>query len=451
MVALDTLRPHLTPGFVEAFRALGKQVGYRNLGRAIAYVELSPNGDKPAIPTAHAPKASRSGRKGKATRAARQESAPIDSPGQTPTKGVRCLQENLAAGIATVKRAAPKRFTLPQCECILLATEGGRLKLTATDLQTAITTWVGAKVDGELTIAVSAKALADAVNAFPKEAIALDIVDGGLRLTCEGRTTTLPIDASRQDFPPIPKVVGTMFTVDPYQLRHAIGQVEFAASKDDARPILTTLNAKIDSGQLTLACADGFRLAVHTLPLMSSDGQHEINIPARAMRHLARLVAKEDESVGFTIGEKAIRFDLHLVEITVALESGTFPDYSKLIPANGTAKATVYRDALLQEVTAAGAVAKNGSNIARLELLPDKVRVMGSDGEGGEYSGEVDAALEGKPGRIAFDWVYLRDTLRAVDAEQVTLEITSPTAPGVIRLVGQNGYSCVIMPMFVRE
>jgi DNA polymerase-3 subunit beta len=183
---------------------------------------------------------------------------------------------------------------------VLLETDGGRLKLVATDLTIAITCWIGATVEEEGSVTVPARLLTDFVSSLPNDKIDLQVTGRGkqLHIQCARNEATMAgMDA--QDFPPVPQVSdGLTLTLDSKTLRQAIGQVQFAAATDDTRPVLTGIHTLAEGNILTLAAADGFRLAVHKLPLDADVAEKvEVIIPARALREIERLAADEDEPI----------------------------------------------------------------------------------------------------------------------------------------------------------
>ena len=141
-----------------------------------------------------------------------------------------------------------------------MSTDQGRLKLTATNLEIAVTTWVGAKIESEGAITVPARLQTDFVTSLPDGQIdiAMTPKPKGIQLTCarfDGRI--IGIDAD--EFPPIPSVEGGVgVSISSDILRHAINQVVFAAATEDSRPVLTGVKVEIDGNQFTLAAADGF-------------------------------------------------------------------------------------------------------------------------------------------------------------------------------------------------
>jgi DNA polymerase-3 subunit beta len=365
-----------------------------------------------------------------------------------------CLQENLNRGLGVVGRAVATRTTLPITNNVLLATEKSRLKLVATNLEMAISCWIGAKVEEEGAITVPARLLTEFVSSLPAEKvdIALSPQTKTLGLKCarfEARISG--IDA--KDFPPIPKVADGIATkVKVEELHQGIAQVAFAAATEESRPVLTGVDAKFEGDSLTLAAADGFRLAVYKLPLAAAVSKEtEAIIPARALSELSRLIG-EEEVVDITVNSAKGQalFRLKNIEIVSQLVQGTFPNYAQLIPQSYTSRAVVSVGDFLRATKTASIFARDGSGIVRLMMSPGKLVVSARSEEIGDDVGEIDAEVEGEEAKIAFNGKYLTDVLGVLRESQVALEATNPSSPGVVRPVGVDNYIHVVMPMFVQ-
>ena len=374
---------------------------------------------------------------------------------------VSCLQENLNRGLGVVGRAVATRTTLPITNNVLLATDESRLKLVATNLEMAISCWIGAKVEEEGAITVPARLLNEFVSSLPADKIDISIAPGTktLGLKCarfEARISG--VDA--KDFPPIPKVdEGIVTKVEVEALRQAINQVVFAAATEESRPVLTGVDARFNGDLLTLAAADGFRLAVYKLTLAEPVSQEaEVIIPARSLAELSRLMSDQDETVDITINPNKSQalFRLKNMELVSQLVQGTFPQYEQLIPQSYSSKAVVDVAEFLRASKTASIFARDSSGIVRLvvtsggELVPGKLTISARSEEIGDDVGEIDAMVDGEESKIAFNGKYLADVLGVIREQQVSLETTAPSSPGVIRPVGVDNYVHVVMPMFVQ-
>lgn len=373
-----------------------------------------------------------------------------------------CLQENLNRGLNVVGRAVATRTTLPITNNVLLATDEARLKLVATNLEMAISHWIGAKVETEGQITVPARLLTEFVASLPSDRVDLNMASGSkvVELNCarfEARISG--VDA--KDFPPIPKVdEGVNTKVEVESLRQAINQVVFAVASEESRPVLTGVDAQFEGDLLTLAAADGFRLAVYKLPLSTPvDEKIEVIIPGRTLAELGRLIGDDEEVIDITVNpnKSQILFQMKNTQLVSQLVQGTFPQYSQLIPQNCNTKVVVDVAEFLRATRTASIFARDGSGIVRLvatpgggELAPGKITVSARSEELGDDVGEIDATVEGEEAKIAFNGKYLTDVLSVLREPQVTLETTNPSSPGVIRPVGVDNYTHVVMPMFVQ-
>ncbi|MFH1003150.1 MAG: DNA polymerase III subunit beta, partial [Chloroflexota bacterium] len=306
-----------------------------------------------------------------------------------------CLQENLNRGLNVVGRAVATRTTLPITNNVLLATDQSRLKLVATNLEMAISCWIGAKVEGEGAITVPARLLTEFVSSLPSDKIDinLDAATRTLGLKCarfEARISG--VDA--KDFPPIPTVdEGINTQIEAEALRQGISHVVFAAAVEESRPVLTGVDAKFSGDLLTLAAADGFRLAVYKLPLARPvSGEAEVIIPARTMAELNRLAADQEEAIEIAVnpGKGQAIFRLKNIELVSQLVQGTFPNYSQLIPQSYQTRAVVSVAEYLRAAKTASIFARDGSGIVRLviaggkELTPGKLTISARSEEIGD-------------------------------------------------------------------
>jgi DNA polymerase-3 subunit beta len=372
-----------------------------------------------------------------------------------------CLQENLNRGLSIVGRAVATRSTLPITQNILLSAEQSRLKLAATNLEMAITCWVGAKVKQKGDITVPARLLSDFVNSLPNDLIEVNLPANSRILELKSghfQAHIHGIDAA--DFPPIPQINdGITTTIEAASLREGIAQVAFAAATEESRPVLTGINTEFDGEQLNLAAADGFRLAVHKTTLSSPVKEKTtVIIPARTLSELNRLIGEQEEPVEITVNEKKsqILFRLKDAEIVSQLIQGSFPNYSQVIPQSYTTRAVVDVNEFLRVTKMSSIFARDASGIVRLvitpgtELTPGKVTVSAQAEEVGDNVGEVDALTDGEEAKIAFNVKYLSDVLSILSQAQVALELTTPSSPGTIRPIGVDNYVHVVMPMFVQ-
>jgi DNA polymerase-3 subunit beta len=379
---------------------------------------------------------------------------------------ISCLQENLSRGLAVVGRAVASRATLPVTQNVLLSVDQSMLKMSATNLEIAMTTWVGAMIEKEGSITVPARLLTEFVNSLPNDKIDLELDQGSGLLQISSGSSNAHINITEaSEFPPIPTVDdGVAAEVDPLVLKSAITRVAFAAATEESRPVLTGVEMKLEDSNFTMAAADGFRLAVHHGALLKSVSEPmSMIVPARTMTEVNRLIGEREEPVEIlmTPAKGQVMFRVRggdTVEIVSQLLQGTFPNYEQLIPQSYTTRAVMDLPTVLRAARTASIFAKDGSNIIRMHLMPaaadtepPKVEISAKSEEVGDNQDLVDLdEIEGEEGKIAFNSRYLLDVLAVLEKGKVALETTTSSSPGVFKPTDSDDYIHVVMPMFVQ-
>jgi len=379
---------------------------------------------------------------------------------------ITCLQENLARGLATVGRAVASRSTLPVLSNILLESDEGRLRLAATNLEIGVSCWIGARVEEEGRTTVPARLLTEFVNSLPPGQIEMELSERTqtLNLKCARYEANIKgIDAS--EFPLVPTAdtiaaqgAGHRLHLQAENFRRMIDQAVFAAATDESRPILTGVLAQFHQGGLTLAAADGFRLAVTSADVGADlDETTSVIIPARALSELARISTGEEETIELIItpGRNQVLFHLPNTDLVSQLIEGNFPDYKQIVPKSYNTRTVVNTQDLLKAVKVAFLFARDAANIIRFnavpgsELTPGQMIVTATSAEFGDNVSEIDASIQGDETEIAFNARYMIDALNVVGTPEVAVETSTSSSPGVLRPVGGNDFLCVIMPMHI--
>ncbi len=220
---------------------------------------------------------------------------------------VTVLQENLARGLSTVSRAVSPRSTLPVLANVLIATDEGRLRLSATNLEMGITCWIPARIEQEGSTTVPSRTFADLVNTLPGDQVQLLLDTATQSLNVQGGASNNDIKCiDAQEFPPlpVPDMAGAI-QMNVVDFKEMIHQVAFAASTDEARPVLMGVLVQVDKDKVTMAAADGFRLSVRKANL-SSPAPHPLNaiIPARALNELARIAADGEDMIQMVAAQR---------------------------------------------------------------------------------------------------------------------------------------------------
>ena len=377
---------------------------------------------------------------------------------------VSCLQDQLQRAIAQVSRAVASKTALPVLSNVLIATDDGRLKISATNLEIGITTWIGASIEGEGRTTVDARLLNEFVSTLPNGPVQLTVEPPKPVLNVKsGRDSAAVNGIDAEDFPVIPSldVEGAAFSaeLDSRLLREMISQVEFAAATDESRPVLAGVLLRFQPDSVTLAAADGFRMAVRTgsLSIPIEEAQDTI-VPARAFRELARIIGDSTDPIQLAItpskGQLVIR--VGETELLSRLIDGTFPDVMQIVPKEFNTSVELGREPFLNAVRRASYFARDNNDVVRLtvhpgddDVEPGSVEVSANAAERGNSQSFVDATITGSTTNVAFNARYLVDVLGVLRHGQIQLGLNGANQAGVVKLAGDETYDHVIMPMVI--
>jgi DNA polymerase-3 subunit beta len=363
------------------------------------------------------------------------------------------MQENLARGLSVVSRAVSSRSSLPVLVNVLLRTEDAGLKLTATNLEIGITSWVPGRIDDEGSLTVPARLITDVVSGLPAgERVDLEVEDGTTLHIRSGRTQARLRGIDAEEFPVIPAAGERPTTrVAQKALRHALAEVTFAAAADEARPILTGVLTRFTGDALTLAAADNYRIAVKTLDILQPVEDTSIVVPARSYTELMRILSESDEPVDILLApaKSQVIFHVEGTELVSRLIDGQFPNYQQVLPASHATRALVDRDDLLKAVRLSALIASSAANVVRLRVGEEGAAgiTIVAAADVGDTEGQVEAQVDGDAVTIAFNARYLVEALQNVEADRLALELSGPLSPGVLKPVDDDRYVHVIMPV----
>ncbi|HVU69663.1 MAG TPA: DNA polymerase III subunit beta [Ktedonobacteraceae bacterium] len=374
-----------------------------------------------------------------------------------------CKQQDLNRGLSAVSHAVSSRSTLPILANILLATDHGRLKLSATNLEIGINCWVDAEIIEEGTTTVPAKLIADFVNSLPQAAVEITVPEDSHVMSVKGLRSSSNIKGmDAAEFPQIPSNEGgePPVLLEATLLKEMISEVAFAAADDDSRPVLTGVLVQVSDEKITFAAADAFRLAVRVAELPGDDHPRgDILIPARTLTELARILPGEGPvEMIVTPNRSQVLFHTANLDLVSRLIEGTFPNFRAIIPKESTTHAVVETKELAAAVKSASLFARDSSNIARVKINPSgegqesgSITIEATAEDLGDNVSTVNATVDGPELQVIFNVKYLADVLSTIGTPEVALEATSATKPGVLKPVGSGDCTYVIMPMHMNR
>lgn len=359
---------------------------------------------------------------------------------------LQVTQENLTKALSSVARVANSRGTLPILSNVLLKTVEGRLSIAATNLDIAITHFIGSKVAEEGAITVPARLMQDFVGSLPAGVIDLKLDDNKLKITADKYQSTIN-GVSAEDYPVMPAIeAGVTWKVPGKELRTALQQVVVAASSDEARPVLTGVLWQTVDGKLCLAATDSYRLAERILTPVTEE--ISLLIPATAIHDLLRILSDFDDSVFVTHDDQQVLFRVGDVELVTRLIEGKYPDYRKLIPSSFKSTATLKKADLVNITKVSSLFAREsaGSVTIAFDEAGQQVSIRSIASQIGENTAGANAKVAGE-GTITLNSRYILDALHVIPGEEITFSFNGKLEPTLLKDPKSDDYIHVIMPL----
>jgi len=359
-------------------------------------------------------------------------------------------------GLQMVQNIVEPRQTLPILANVLLETEEGSIRLTATDLEVGARVSIPARVMGKGAITVGARKLAEIVKELPAAAVALKVGDNaGVSLRCGGVTYKL-VGMPPDDFPPVvPASPTAWLTLEAKTLRDMLSQTSFAISHDETRYALNGVLFSLSGTEMRLVATDGHRLALVSVT-RNGKGKKEADenkaiLPKKTLGELGRLLGEGDGDIGYERGENHLFFQVGDRMLISRMIDGQFPAYERVIPKGNDKHIEFERDRLTNAVKRVALLSNERSRAVKIQIEKGKVDVTSSSPDLGEAKETLPVEYSGSSMQICFNAQYVLDFLAAVATDVVSLELKDEVSQAVMKPVGAEGYdyTYVIMPMRV--
>jgi DNA polymerase-3 subunit beta len=365
-------------------------------------------------------------------------------------------RQQLVDSLQIVGRAVSSRAALQALTGILIESSGGELRMRATDTELGLEVSPQADVEGDGAVVLPGRLLVDIVRSLPEGTVELELREAERDVEIRAGSSSFHLRTlASEDFPRAPQAEGDPITLPAAPLRETIGRVASAASRDDARPVLTGILLKVEGAdgeaELTMVATDSYRLAVKRTALGTAAPEIEANVPARAMREVERLTEDDPEgSVEIHLTANQAIFKIAGKTGAVTLHSrlidGQFPNHRQLLPETFEHEIRINREELLAVTRRVGQVAQRNAAL-RLSFNDGELVVSAETPDLGDAREGLPVPFEGEPIEIGFNPEFVRDGLESLDAEELVLKLISPLRPGLIEPAGADDFSYLVMPI----
>jgi DNA polymerase-3 subunit beta len=358
-------------------------------------------------------------------------------------------REAILSPLQAVIGVVERRQTMPILANVLLSAKGGRLAVTATDLEVELvaTSEVDVQRNGEVT--VPGRKLLDICRALPEGAEITLTLDGE-RMSVRARKSRFTLSTlPASEFPTVDEINGQQSLKVPQKdFKRLLEKTHFSMAQQDVRYYLNGLLLETSAKSLRSVATDGHRLALCDveLPEGAKSGQQVI-VPRKGVLELQRILGHEEQILDLAIGINHIRVQIGDIRFTSKLIDGRFPEYSRVIPSDPPRVVTAVRDDLRLALQRAAILSNEKYRGIRFAVKPNLLTIQSHNPEQEEAEEEVEVTYEGEELEIGFNVNYLMDALAAVEGPEVQVCLTDGNSSCLIRSSADSGARFVVMPM----
>lgn len=358
-------------------------------------------------------------------------------------------RESILSPLQAVIGVVERRQTMPILANILLSAKGGRLAVTATDLEVELvaTSEVDVQRNGEIT--VPGRKLLDICRALPEGAEMTLTLEGERMLVRARRSRFTLSTLPASEFPSVDEIDAQQSLKVPQKdFKRLLEKTHFSMAQQDVRYYLNGLLLETSAKSLRSVATDGHRLALCDvdLPEGAKSGQQVI-VPRKGVLELQRILGNEDQILEIGIGNNHVRVQIGDIRFTSKLIDGRFPEYGRVIPVTPPRVVTAVREDLRQALQRAAILSNEKYRGIRFVLKPNQLTIQSHNPEQEEAEEEVEVAYEGEDLEIGFNVNYLLDALAAVEGSEVEVGLTDGNSSCLIRSASDPGARFVVMPM----
>lgn len=358
-------------------------------------------------------------------------------------------QENLSRALNLVGRVASGRTGLPILNNILLRTEGNRLLVAATNLEVAVTCFVGAKITKKGSITLPARLVTEFVSSLPKDIVNLSVKGTKIEISSSNNKSSIN-GIGAEDFPELPTIEekdSVHYQISADDFKQAVNQTIIASSGDTARPVLTGVYWHSVDGFLYLASTDGYRLAERRL--MATKSQIKAIVPVSSLQEALRAIYDGVSEVEVVFDDNQVRFRIGEAEITSRLIDGNYPDYRQLIPTSAETVVEIPANEFTKSIKISSLFAREsgGGITLSADSANNQLSIYSIASELGENTSTTEAKVSAD-GQITLNSRYIIDALGAIDGDDVEFRFNGKLAPAILQDKSKDvNYIHLIMPL----
>lgn len=336
---------------------------------------------------------------------------------------------------------------LPILEDFLFSISDNVLTITATDLETSITTSIDVMSDANGAVAVPAKILLDTLKALPQQPITFSINDDNFAIEITSAYGKYKLAGEdNTDYPRIPEADAVdSIKLPSHLLAQAISKTIFAASNDELRPAMTGIYFQVDFSKLTLVATDAHKLVKYSFTEVNSEVSTAFIVPKKALNLLKNVLPAGSE-VQLSFDKANAFFSFGNTKLVCRLIDARYPDYNAVIPVGNPNVLTVSRGDFQNSLKRIGIYANKTTNQVILNINDGSLTVSAQDLDfSNEATEQLTCSYEGEPMSIGFNAKFLAEMLGVLESDEVKIEMSGPTRAGILQPVEEVAGEEILM------
>lgn len=351
--------------------------------------------------------------------------------------------------LSLASKFTSQRTSSSSLQGILLKKEDENLNFYSTNLNFYYKGTIKIKNDEKFSIVIEPKKIIEFLSlVYPGE---IEIIISNNKISINQNKTKGEFQViSSSDFPILKNKNHKKQKIDIKKIKKIFPLISFSASSDETRPVLTGINFDSIDEMTNIVATDGFRLSLYSLkekiPFSS------LIISSYFLNDIFKLSTNKDEiDFSFDEKEKLLTFYIGEDEFSTRLIEGEYPPYERVIPRESKTTAVVDREDFLRNIKIISIFTRDFSNITVLEIEKNQIKISPRTDEKTENFSFVEAETSGDPIKIAFNYKFLIDFLSKTNSQKIKIELLRQDAPTVFKLLDDDNFLHIIMPVRIQE
>jgi DNA polymerase-3 subunit beta len=365
----------------------------------------------------------------------------------------------LLSHLSVVSRVISSKNTLPILDNFLFNLQGNDLEITASDLETTLTTKIRLEnvTDGGL-VAIPYRILVDTLKEFPEQPLTFDINPKNLAIKVKSDTGEFNIVGQpAEDYPTKAQVKEESkisVRVPSHALLSGISKTIFATADDEMRPVMNGILFELSEEALTFVASDAHKLVRYKRLDVKANQARSFILPKKPASLLKNILGKENSDVMVEFDEKNALFTLENYTMICRLVEGVYPNYNSVIPANNPNQLTIDRLDFFNSLKRVAPFTNQASNLVKLSLTGNQLEVSAQDLDFSISAFEkLKCQYDGDDMEIGFKSVFLIEILANISAGDVILSLSDPSRAGLLFPAAKENEDedvlMLLMPMMV--